>query len=143
MADPLHLALPMTAHVAMAAVLYVLLTLARAPSVWGIGRRPDGSNPWATFEPRISANLSNQFEWPLFFHIACLALLFTGPTSSAVLLAWAFIVGRILHSAVQIVTGNVRLRGLIFTINFVAVLGLWALFVMAVMDEPLVREISP
>ena len=143
MADPFHLALPMTVHVAMAAVLYALLTLARAPSVWGIGRRPDGSNPWATFEPRISANLSNQFEWPLFFHIACLGLLLIGPTTSAVLLAWLFIIGRLLHSAVQILTSNVRLRGLIFTINFVAVLGLWALFMMAVMNEPLARQVSP
>jgi len=39
------LLLPMTAHVAWAALLYVLLTAARAPADWAIGRRPDGSNP--------------------------------------------------------------------------------------------------
>ena len=64
MAHPLIL--PMAAHVALAAFLYVLLTVARAPKIWGIGQRPDGSNPWAAVEARISANLSNQFEWPLF-----------------------------------------------------------------------------
>ena len=133
----LSLLLPMSAHVALAALLYVLLTIARAPTIWGIGRRPDGSNPWATFEPRISANLSNQFEWQLFFHIACLALMAIGPSDGAIWLAWVFILGRILHSAVQILTGNVRLRGLIFTINFVAVLGLWALLVMATIRAPL------
>ena len=69
------LILPMAAHVAFAAFLYALLTVARAPAVWGFGRRADGSNPWADMEPRISANLSNQFEWPLFFHVACLLLL--------------------------------------------------------------------
>ncbi|WP_425402549.1 MAPEG family protein [Halomonas halodenitrificans] len=102
----------MAAHVALATFLYVLLTVARAPSVWGIGRRPDGSNPWAEFEPRISANLSNQFEWPLFFHVACLVLLFSQPCYVAVLLAWVFFLGRLLHSAVQILTENVRLRGI-------------------------------
>lgn len=66
--------LPMAAHVALAALLYAALTLARAPKVWGIGRRADGSNPFAAIEPRLSANLSNQFEWPLFFHVACLLL---------------------------------------------------------------------
>ena len=64
------LILPMAAHVALAAFLYMLLTVARAPVVWRIGRAQDGTNPWADIEPRISANLSNQFEWPLFFHVA-------------------------------------------------------------------------
>lgn len=122
---PNSLILPMVAHVALAGLLYTLLTVARAPAIWGIGRRADGSNPWAAVEPRISANLSNQFEWPLFFHVACLLLIQLQPSSMAVALAWAFVVGRLLHSAVQILTGNVRLRGVVFTLNFLAVIGLW------------------
>lgn len=120
---------PMAAHVVLAAVLYALLTVARAPGVWGIGRRPDGSNPWAALEPRIAANLSNQFEWPLFFHVACVMLmLLQAPASrAAVVLAWIFVAGRVLHSAVHLFTANIRLRGLVFTVNFLAVLGLWVL----------------
>lgn len=124
---PHPLLYPMAAHVALAAGLYVLLTVARAPAIWGIGRRADGSNPWAGIEPRISANLSNQFEWPLFFHVACLLLLTRPPSTLALGLAWLFIAGRLAHSAVQILTANVRLRGLVYTINFLAVLGLWGL----------------
>ena len=120
------LILPMTSHVALAALLYVLLTVARAPKIWGIGQRPDGSNPWATVEPRISANLSNQFEWPLFFHVACLLLMIDATLPpAAMVLAWVFIAGRLLHSGVQVLTTNVRLRGLVFAVNFLAVLGLW------------------
>ena len=125
------LILPMAAHVALAALLYVLLTVARAPVVWRIGRAQDGTNPWADIEPRISANLSHQFEWPLFFHVACLLLLYVAPGSGAVALAWVFVGGRVLHSGVQILTRNVRLRGVVFTINFLAVLGLWALVLRA------------
>jgi hypothetical protein len=118
----------MAAHVALAAVLYVLLTAARAPAIWGLGRARDGSNPFAGIEPRISANLSNQFEWPLMFHVACMILHQLGePDRLAVVLAWIFVGGRILHSAVQIGTRNVRLRGIVFTVNFLAVLGLWTL----------------
>ena len=127
---------PMAAHVALAAFLYVLLTVVRAPAVWGVGRRPDGSNPWASVEPRISANLSNQFEWPLFFYAACLILLQLKPGSAAVALAWIFVAGRILHSIVQICTRNVRLRGTVFTINFLAVLGLWVLVLIATGTSP-------
>lgn len=119
--------LPMAAHVALAALLYAALTVARAPKVWGIGRRADGSTPFAAIEPRLSANLSNQFEWPLFFHVACLLL--PRASGTAFWLAWAFIAGRVLHTAVQVFTANVRLRGLVFMLNFVAVLGLWALLV--------------
>ncbi len=125
-----ELILPMAAHVALTALLYAALTVARAPKVWGLWRRADGSNPFATQEPRISANLSNQFEWPLFFHLACLLLMPTASTA-ALVLAWAFVAGRILHSAVQVLTANVRLRGVVFMVNFLAVLGLWGLLVMS------------
>ena len=130
MAHPLIL--PMAAHVAFTALLYALLTVARAPKVWGIGQRQDGSSPWAAVEPRISANLSNQFEWPLFFYAACLLLIQTQVESySAVLLAWVFLGGRIVHSYIQICTTNIRVRGLVFTINFLATLGLWAVVLQA------------
>jgi hypothetical protein len=125
---PQQLIYPMAAHVLLAALLYALLTLFRAPAIWGVWRLSDGSNPWAKLEPRVSANLSNQFEWSLFFYVACLLLM-----QQAVLyplapwLAWAFIGGRVIHSGVQIFTSNVRLRGLVFTINFLAVLGLWVI----------------
>ncbi len=126
------LMLPMAAHVALAALLYILLTVARAPKIWGIGQRTDGSNPWAAVEPRISANLSNQFEWPLLFHVVCLLILQTGPANTvAVILAWVFVGGRLLHSAVQILTTNIRLRGLVFMVNFLAVLGLWVVVLRA------------
>ncbi|WP_394001986.1 MAPEG family protein [Luteimonas sp. WGS1318] len=130
------LIIPMAAHVALAVLLYVLLTAARAPAVWGIGRRPDGAHPWASVEPRISANLSNQFEWPLLFYAACLILMQLQVTSSAIVLAWIFVAGRVLHSAVQILTQNVRLRGIVFTINFLAVLGMWVLVLMAANRSP-------
>src|SRR5688572_17332901 len=133
---PQTLIVPMAVHVGLAAFLYVLLTAARAPAVWGVGRRAEGSNPWAAVEPRISANLSNQFEWPLFFHAACLILLRFQPSSTVVALSWTFVVGRILHSAVQIFTRNVRLRGIVFTVSFLAVLGLWVLVVVVAGRAP-------
>ena len=130
MAHPL--VLPMAAHVAFTAFLSALLTVARAPKISSIGQRQDGSNPWATVEPRISANLSNQFEWPLFFYAACLLLIHSQIESAvAVLLAWVFIGGRVVHSYIQICTTNIRVRGLVFTINFLATLGLWAVVLQA------------
>jgi hypothetical protein len=125
--DPLVLA--MASQVVWAAILYTALTLVRAPAVWGLGRREDGSNPWGAYEPRISANLRNQFEWPVLFFAACLLLLLD-PSLRHPLhtwLAWVFVLGRILHTGVQVLTTNVRLRGVVFTVNFLAVLAMWGL----------------
>ena len=123
--------LPMAAHVALAAFLYVLLTAARAPSVWGVGKALDGSNPWIKAERRISANLSNQFEWPLFFYAACLLVIELRVIDAIqVWLAWLFVAGRVAHSFVHISTTNVRLRGVVFTINFLAVLAMWVRLVL-------------
>ncbi|HCS64726.1 MAG TPA: hypothetical protein DIW64_11995 [Cellvibrio sp.] len=121
------LILPMLFHILWVAMLYVLLTVMRAPKIWGIGARADGTNPFATLEPRVSANLSNQFEWPVLFYAIC-TLLIARPEpyqSSHLWFAWLFVFGRIIHSVVQIFTTNIRLRGLIFTINFVAVMCMW------------------
>ncbi len=126
------LILPLFTHVLLCTVLYAFLTVARAPAVWGVGQRKDGSNPFSNIQPKISANLSNQFEWPLFFYIAIVLLIATGePIDSVqIYLAWVFVVGRVLHSIVQIFTDNIRLRGMVFTINFAAVLAMWALILI-------------
>ncbi|WP_421131820.1 MAPEG family protein [Alteromonas sp. A079] len=126
------LLLPMFSHVSLCALLYALLTITRAPSVWGVGAKASGPHPFDTIQPKISANLSNQFEWPLFFYVICVLLLITGTQGTAWygVLAWVFVVGRIVHSAVHIFTANVRLRGVVFTINFVAVITMWIMFVV-------------
>ncbi|MHC6645039.1 MAPEG family protein [Alteromonas sp. HB246098] len=123
------LILPLFTHLLLCTVLYALLTIARAPVVWGVGQTKDGSNPFSNILPKISANLSNQFEWPLFFYIAIVLLIaMDEPIDSVqIYLAWVFVIGRVLHSIVQIFTNNIRLRGMVFTINFVAVLAMWAL----------------
>lgn len=117
---------PMIFHVCWMALLYVLLTVLRAPAIWGLDTRTGAIGRWALLEPRVSANLSNQFEWPLLFYICCVLLMQQGPLDGVQwLLAWLFVVGRVAHSLVQILTSNIRLRGLVFTINFLAVLLMW------------------
>ena len=121
---------PVVAHIFWCALLYALLTVARAPAVWGVGRKVDGSNPFQNIQTKISANLTNQFEWPVFFHVLCVMLYLeqSAVTSTIIVMAWIFVIGRVLHSLVQICSSNVRIRGLVFTINFLAVIAMWVLF---------------
>ena len=121
------LIIPMFCHVALTGGLYALLTIMRAPSVWNMRVTKSGENPFIQLEKQVSANLSNQFEWPLFFYAACVILLANESLYSPIYLwlAWVFIVGRIIHSFIHIATSNVRLRGIVFTINFLAVFAIW------------------
>jgi len=118
---------PMLTHIGLVALLYVLLTVMRAPKIWGVGANPDGTNPFAKLEPRVSANLSNQFEWPVLFYAICIMLISRPELYQPIYLwcAWVFVFGRLIHSAIQIFTANIRLRGAIFTINFLAVMCMW------------------
>lgn len=124
--------LTMLIHLGLTACLYVMLTVMRAPVIWNIGKNKKGENPFVAIEQRTSANLTNQFEWPLFFHIACVILLFNEMFYSVtyLYLAWVFIAGRVLHSYVHIFTTNIRLRGIVFTINFIAVFLIWVLLLI-------------
>ena len=119
---------PFLLHFALVATLYVWLTAVRfaavrqGQAVYGDFVRAEGDPPAAA---RIARNLSNQFEAPLFAWFAAIFLLWRGEVGAFdVAAAWTFLTGRVIHTGVQTLTDNVRLRGLVFTINFLGVLAL-------------------
>ena len=121
---------PFLLHFVTVVALYAALTGARAAAVrqrraaFADFVRAGGDPPGAA---RIARNLSNQFEAPMFAWFAALFLLWRGEvTAFDVAAAWIFLGGRLVHTLVQTLTDNVRLRGLVFIINFV---GLTALMV--------------
>lgn len=128
--------IPMFLHMLLCVALYTMLTLARAPRIWGLGQTSSKQSFLAALELKINANLANQFEWPMFFYVICLVLICTRTTTAAgdnqvyLYLAWLFIAGRVVHSAVQIFSNNVRLRGIVFSVSFVAVIAMWVLFAL-------------
>ena len=124
----------MAAHLALVLLLYVWLTAERFFNALG-GRAaysglelPGGDHGRAA---RIAANLNNQFQAPVFFHLLALVLVFAGEVQTLDLLcAWVFVVGRVLHTLVQTLTGNVLLRGAVFSISFTALSVMWISFLV-------------
>lgn len=120
---------PSAAHLALTAFLYAWLTVERARAVmldrrrYGDFARTDGDQGRGA---RVAANLRNQFEAPVLFHMLVLALALSDAAVLGQLwLAWVFVAGRVLHTAVQTLTANVPARGLVFSINFVALAVMW------------------
>ena len=117
---------PMLAQIALTCALYAWLTVARAAAV------RSGQVDFASFvlgrdEPknvaRITRNLGNQFELPVIFYAIVVLLVALGRIATIdVAAAWVFVVGRIIHTAVQTLTDDVPLRGRVFMINFLALL---------------------
>jgi hypothetical protein len=121
---------PLLAHIGLVVFLYAWLTFARAQAV------KNGETEYSRFvlgrdEPlhvaRITRNLSNQFELPVIFYALVVLLIALGRVGWIdVAAAWVFVAGRVIHTLVQTLTDNVKLRGQVFMINFLAVMALAA-----------------
>jgi hypothetical protein len=132
-----RLLLPLFLHFGLVVGLYAALTWARLVAVRrgeaskNDFARADGDPPVSA---RIQRNLANQFEAPVFAWIAALLLiLMDRVTAGDVVAAWVFLIGRLIHTAVQCSGDNVALRGQVFTINFLGVLWLMAHAFLAVL----------
>lgn len=134
LAEPSWVLWPVAGHLLLLVGLYAWLTVERLFNVRsGRGRYDDLVTPGGDSgrAARISANLSNQFEAPVLFHLLMLVLWMSSMATTADLwFAWIFLAGRLLHTGVQTLTRNVPLRGLVFSINFGALGVLWAWFLV-------------
>jgi hypothetical protein len=115
---------PMLAQIGWTFGLYVWLTVARTRAV------TRGEVEYSCFvlgreEPRevarITRNLANQFELPVIFYAVVILLVALGrATTLDVVAAWVFVAGRVVHTLVQTLTDDVKLRGRVFLVNFAA-----------------------
>ena len=73
-------------------------------------------------------NYMNLLELPMLFYIVCLVLYVTGGASSlAIAIGWAFVVFRIVHSAIHLTYNRVLHRLAAFTAANVSLVLLWAI----------------
>lgn len=128
--------LPFLGHFALVGMLLAVLTWQRVGAVLAGEVKVDDyarANGDAQRSRRVQRNVSNQFELPMFAYFAAAVLIATNSvTEGDIIAAWVFFVGRVLHSAAQCLTDNVRLRGAVFGINAAAVFYLmWRILELA------------
>jgi hypothetical protein len=120
---------PMIAHVALVYGVYALMSRRRIAAIRA-GKAKTSQFRQNQSEPEESLfarnNLTNQFELPTLFHPACIALYVTGgATLIPVLLAWAFTLSRIAHTAIHVTSNRIRYRRPVWIVGYFAVAGLW------------------
>lgn len=119
---------PVVGHLVLVQVLFAMVSLRRHQAVragdaavndFAWGQEPERSRRWAR-------NLDNQFQLPMLFHVLVALIFATGVGGlPEVVLAWAFLLGRLAHSWVQVSGDDVTLRGRVFAISYVGLSLMW------------------
>jgi hypothetical protein len=92
---------------------------------------------WSKRSLQVAYSFSNQFELPVLFYVLTILAYVTHLAGLVfVVLAWIFVIFRILQAAVHITSNNVRLRGPFFAIAAIALAINWAIYIFEVLTLP-------
>lgn len=121
---------------ALAAWTFLVLLLIPFVRVRSVRRREISPNDFKFGEsqsvpPMVSIpnrNYMNLLELPMLFYVVCLLLYVTGAASHlAVLVAWAYVVLRIVHSLIHLTYNNVLHRLSAFALSNAVLVSLWVM----------------
>jgi hypothetical protein len=85
-----------------------------------------GRVEWPDDAAKRAASYRNQFEAPvLFYAVVAFALITKGADTLMIVLAWLFVLTRIVHAAIHIGPNKVRWRSPAFALGFAIVAIMW------------------
>ncbi|MGE0212847.1 MAG: MAPEG family protein [Parvibaculaceae bacterium] len=124
--------LPVFVHVALVFGVLLVTGFARQRAV-SSGRTEWQKNALGDHWPdetRASANnFRNQFEVPVLFYVLVAFLLITTKADLVqVVLAWIFVLSRILHTVIHLGSNVVLRRGMVFFVGVLVLLVMWVWF---------------
>ena len=122
---------PVFVQVLLAFVVGGLMAVARARAIPAL-RRPGsgdlalGRVQWPDDAAKRAASYANQFELPvLFYAVVAFALIAKGADLLMIVLAWVFVLSRIVHAAIHVGPNKVRWRSPVFGVGFLILLAMW------------------
>jgi len=85
-------------------------------------------------ERKVANNVRNQFETPVLFYVLCGAAIHLGATGTLMtLLAWAYVVTRVVHSAIHVTHNRVPQRFIPFLLGLIVLVLMWIVVVARLM----------
>jgi hypothetical protein len=89
---------------------------------------------WPAPALQAAYSYSNQFELPVLFYVLTILALFTRHADlTFVLLAWVFVVLRLLQAFEHVTSNRVRYRGFFFGASAIVLMIMWAVFIIRIM----------
>ena len=93
-------------------------------------RQPNWSKPTL----QVQYSFSNQFELPVLFYVLTILAYVTHHAGTLfVVLAWVFVIFRLLQAYVHVTNNKVRLRGAFFGVSALALAIMWIVFIIQIL----------
>jgi hypothetical protein len=91
------------------------------------------SEPWPERPKAFARSFHNQLETPiLFYAVVAFAIATRGVSYGLVMLAWIFVLLRVLHAVIHVSNNNVNQRFAVFLVSVAALAAMWVLLGMHV-----------
>lgn len=138
--QPVAIFLPVLLVVAITLLGFVKMAIERASAVKG-GQNPEFykvylGDPEPEKTRAAVRHWDNLFELPTLFYAACLTAFVLGAVSTTVLVcAWIFAVGRTVQSLVHLTYNSPNHRGGAFTLSFLGLMVMWASLAMTIIGR--------
>jgi hypothetical protein len=89
---------------------------------------------WPVRATQFAYAFSNQFELPVLFYVlAILAIITHHADVVFVMLAWIFVIFRVLQAYVHVTKNDVRKRGAFYGIGALVLVAMWLIFIVRIM----------
>lgn len=96
-----------------------------------------GETGWPPIVRQASNCFRNQFELPVLFYVLAVLALVTRQASDLFLvLAWLFVLSRIVHAYVYVTSNHIGWRFGAFAFGALVLLAMWVLFALAILLAP-------
>jgi hypothetical protein len=133
--------LPLFAEVLLTFVLLFCLAPMRTRDFSSGAVRPENialrEPNWPKRTTQFAYAFSNQFELPVLFYVLTILAYVTHLAGVMfVVLAWIFVLFRVLHAYVHVTSNIVRLRGSLFAVSAVVLAIMWVIYIVEVLTLP-------
>jgi hypothetical protein len=129
---------PVLAQVALTVFMFIRIAIVKARSLAAgdvdLSRRALHPEAWPDYVLKVTNNVRNQFEMPVLFYVIALGLWALAEVNVATLtLAWVFVASRLAHAYIHTGSNIVKYRLRMFKLGTVALVGLFAFAVKAML----------
>jgi hypothetical protein len=133
--------LPLFVEVILTLALWIWMAALRTRDLGPGGVPPESialrEPNWSKHTLQVAHSFSNQFELPVLFYVLTILAYVTHKAGVAfVILAWIFVVFRLLHAYVHVTSNVVRVRGSLYAVAAVALALNWLIYIVAVLTSP-------
>jgi hypothetical protein len=89
---------------------------------------------WPTRAQQVANNFHNQLELPMLFYAVVAFILITSTNSIVfVILAWVFVVSRLVHAYIHTGANDVMPRSLAMGVGAIALIAMWVIFAIRIL----------